>query len=303
MTNRHHSPVVRPAQGWPADAAKSGVDTSLLMAIQLSEPVFLRLAQIITTDLGIKMHKAKRTTIQNRLQRRLRELKLRSFEEYEAFLCLHGAEERHHFYEAVTTNKTDFFREPAHFDYLRNVVLPEFGSAPGPFKIWSAACSTGEEPYTLAMVLAEFSRHRDSYLSYAILATDVSEQVLEHGRQGVYRQALIAPIPLELRSLYLVASKDRTKALVRIAAPLRSRVKFHFLNLMDADYRVKDRFQAIFLRNVMIYFDVPTQQAVVRKLCRNLVPGGYLFIGHSESLNSLDVPVTLVRPSIYRNEL
>jgi chemotaxis protein methyltransferase CheR len=271
--------------------------------VELSPASFTRFARFITEELGIKMPESKFTLVQSRLLRRVRELGMQSVEQYgEYFFASSNDEEREHFINAITTNKTDFFREPQHFAFLRDAVLPAATAAVGaghPFKAWSAGCSSGEEPYTLAMVLSEYAS-RQAGFDFAILGTDVSTRVLSHARNGIYEESQIIPVPPDLRRKYLLASRDKSQRLVRVSPELRRKVSFHRLNLMDAEYGVRDLFHVVFFRNVMIYFDRPTQEAVINKLCRNLVPGGYLFAGHSESLHGLDIPVRLVQTSIYR---
>jgi len=275
--------------------------------VELSAESFARLASYITSELGIKMPEAKVTMVQSRLLRRVRELRLASVDQYaEYFFADSHNEERQHFINAVTTNKTDFFREPEHFTYLREVALPawtrEAHRAGGRFQVWSAGCSSGEEPYTLAMVLSEYAR-RQSGFDFAILATDVSTKVLDRARAGIYTEEQILPVPVEMRGRYLLRSRKDEERMARVVSGLRSKVSFHQLNFMDGDYGVRNSFDAVFFRNVMIYFDRATQEAVIHKLCRNLTPGGYLFAGHSESLAGLDIPLEAVRASIYRKPL
>jgi chemotaxis protein methyltransferase CheR len=272
--------------------------------VELSAASFSRFARFISGELGIKMPASKVTMVQSRLLRRVRDLRLESVERYaEYFFDAGNGEEREHFINAITTNKTDFFREPEHFAYLREVVLParsREGLGRGTrFKAWSAGCSSGEEPYTLAMVLAEYAAVQPGF-DFAILATDISTKVLHSAEAGIYPEAQILPVPPELRRKYLLHSRSNTEPLARVVPELRRKVSFHPLNFMDADYGIRDEFDAVFFRNVMIYFDRDTQETVIDKICRNLVPGGYLFAGHSESLAGLDIPVKPVRASIYR---
>jgi len=271
----------------------------------LSPESFSRLASFITGELGIKMPESKLTMVQSRLLRRVRELGLNSVQEYgDYFFASSSAAEREQFINAITTNKTDFFREPAHFDYLTRTALPTLaprqdGFRPWHLKAWSAGCSSGEEPYTLAMVLSEYGREHRGF-EFSILGTDISTRVLEAAHSGIYREALIAPVPPELRRRYLLRSRDREEPTVRIVPDLRRAVSFQRVNFMDEDYRIKEAFQVIFFRNVMIYFDRSTQERVLARICRNLAPGGYLFMGHSESLAMLDVPVKSVHPAVFR---
>lgn len=272
--------------------------------LALSRESLDRFCQFITAELGIKMTAAKLPMLQSRLQRRLRELQIPTLEAYQKFLfeAPEGGAERVHFIDAVTTNKTDFFREPQHFNELVRRVLPSLDpdpNRPWPFKLWCAGCSSGEEPYTLAMVLAEFGEQRRGF-EFSLLATDISSRVLEHAARGIYSAGRVEPVAGPLRAKYLMRSRDPARSEVRIVPELRRRIAFHRLNFMDADYAIKDTFEVIFFRNVMIYFDKPTQEAVIGKLCRNLAPGGYLFVGHSESLAGLDIPVRCVGPAVYQ---
>jgi chemotaxis protein methyltransferase CheR len=270
-------------------------------ACDLSPDSFDRLAEYITVELGIKMPASKFTMLRSRLFRRARELDLNSLEEYREYLFdSSNVEEREHFINVITTNKTEFFREPAHFELLTRVVLPSVTRGAGSrLKVWSAGCSSGEEPYTIAMVLSEHALSRPSF-DYAILGTDISTKVLERAHRGIYQESQVAPVPSELRRKYLRRSRDDAGAMVRIVPELREKLTLHFLNFMDDDYRIKDLFDVVFFRNVLIYFDRSTQGAVINKICRNLAPGGYLFIGHSESLSGLDVPLRPVGSSVFR---
>jgi len=276
---------------------------SLADPVELSPAAFNRLARYITSELGIKMPESKLTMVQSRLLRRVRDLRMVSLDQYcDYFFESSSSDEREHFVNAITTNKTDFFREPQHFAYLLDVVVPAMAQGAGRFKVWSAGCSTGEEPYTLAMVLAGYAAAHDGF-DFAILATDISTKVLAAARDGIYKESQAEPIPLPLRRKYLLRSRSRTEGATRVVPELRRRVSFHQLNFMDRDYGIKDIFDAVFFRNVMIYFDRPTQEAVIGKICRNLAPGGYLFCGHSESLAGLDIPVQPVMASVYRKPI
>ena len=269
---------------------------------ELSRQSFEKLAQFITCELGIKMPESKLTMVQSRLLRRVRELGMNSVEQYSEYFFSCAAKERDHLINAITTNKTDFFREPEHFDYLVRTVLPAVNRATGGLrqvKVWSAGCATGEEPYTLAMVLSEYARRQRGF-DFAILATDVSPKVLAQAHKGIYREELIHPVPVELRRKYLLRSKDNHSGLVRVVPRLRERISFSRLNFMDTSYGVKDLFDVVFFRNVLIYFEKDTQEVVVNKLCRHLATDGYLFLGHSESLAGHDVPLRTVGNSIFR---
>jgi len=270
----------------------------------LSQKSFDRFAAYVTGELGIQMPPTKLTMVQSRLLRRARELNLDSIDEYgDYFFSSESAEERQYLINAITTNKTDFFREPQHFDYLVKVALPKLRAGPdgGRFRlnVWSAACSSGEEAYTLAMVLAEYGE-RNGGLDFAILGTDISTRVLGHAREAVYAEVMLAPVPMALRVKYLLSSKDRGSPMVRIKPSLRARTSFHQLNFMNEDYGIRDMFDVVFCRNVLIYFDRPTQEMVIQKICRNINPGGYLFVGHSESLSGMNISARQVGNAVYR---
>jgi chemotaxis protein methyltransferase CheR len=269
----------------------------------LDRKQFARFAGLITETLGIKMPKGKTTLLENRLRGRMRQLGMSSLEAYEhhLFHSPQASNELVHFCDVVTTNKTDFFREPQHFDYLSETVLPTLlADRTSPeARIWCAGCSSGQEAYTLAMVASEFGQTRPGF-RFSILATDVSTRVLAQAKKAVYPEAAVEPVPLELRKKYLLRSKDRRQSLIRMRPELRRAVTFERLNFMDPDYRRRDAYDAIFFRNVMIYFDKPTQEAVVNRLAQSLVPGGYLFIGLSESLIGARVPMATVGPAILR---
>jgi chemotaxis protein methyltransferase CheR len=209
---------------------------------------------------------------------------------------------------AVTTNKTDFFREPGHFTFLTKTVLPEFADGRAPnngqrFTVWSAGCSSGEEPYTLAIVLSEFAEMHP-ILPFSITATDISTRVLDMARLGIYDEDQTAVIPAVIKQKYFMRSKDREKGLIRVALPVRALVQFLRLNLMDDSYPFREgSVNAIFCRNVMIYFDRETQRALLGRFCRYLQMGGYLFLGHSETIYGFELPLVRIASTIYRKIL
>jgi chemotaxis protein methyltransferase CheR len=264
------------------------------------------LSTFIHEECGIRMPPSKRVMLESRLQKRLRALGISSFKAYREYLFSDEGKssELTLCIDAVTTNKTDFFRESSHFDYLTSHALPALISSDEDgvrkrFTIWSAGCSTGEEPYTLAMVLSEFAETRPGF-EFKIQATDISTRVLKKAKLGVYAAERVSPIPEDLKSKYLLRSKDGRKGLVRIVPSLREKVMFQRLNFMENHFSIRDKVDVIFCRNVIIYFDRPTQENLMNKFCRHLAPGGYLFMGHSESLNNMDVPLVSAAPTIYR---
>jgi chemotaxis protein methyltransferase CheR len=266
---------------------------------RLAQRDFNRLAALINQTSGIKMPPSKRAMVEGRLRRRVRELGFADFHDYCRYLFDDGglAEEKASIIDAITTNKTDFFREPEHFTYLRRVVLPDLAARRRPMALWSAACSCGAEPYSLAMVVDSFAAADN--LRWSILATDLSTRVLQQAAGGIYAAEMVAPVPPELGRRYLMRSRDRQDRRVRIVPELRARVHFAQLNLMASNYDVDAEFEVIFCRNVLIYFDKPTQEAVVGRLCRHLALGGRLFLGHSEAITGMDLPLKPVAPTVF----
>lgn len=270
----------------------------------LSGRDFTRLSQLVYQETGIRLGPEKKTMLEARLRRRLRDLSLPCCTSYCEYLFDpdRPREEMLRFIDVVTTNKTDFFREPAHFDFLVRTALPTLASSASgerPLLVWSAGCSSGEEPYTLAIVLSEYAEAHPGF-RFSILATDISTTVLARAEAGVYANETVEPVPAPLRRKYLMRSRDRQSDRVRIVPELRELIRFRRLNLMDSDYALETPADAIFCRNVLIYFDRPTQEKVLNRLSRCLVPQGYLFVGHSESLHEFDVRLTPVAPAVYR---
>ena len=281
-------------------------NTKPRLTSSLSDREFQRFSNFIYDHAGIKMPPAKKIMLEARLQKRLKANKIASFEEYAdyVFSVEGGAAELIHLIDVVTTNKTDFFREPGHFDFMVKTALPDILQKRGetlrdPIRIWSAGCSTGEEPYTLAMVLSEFAVGRPDF-RVDITASDICTQVLQTARTGIYPEERTDPIPLNLKKKYLTRSREKTRSLVRICPQLRSLVSFRRINFMDDDLGITEKMDIIFCRNVVIYFDKPTQQTLMQKFYKQLKPGGYLFIGHSETLSGLDVDFRSVASTVYR---
>ena len=268
----------------------------------LSNRNFQRLAMHIHKSAGITLTEKKRLMLEGRLRRRLKVVGAADLDEYcdYVFAGATADAEQQHLINAVTTNKTDFFREPKHFEYLEDKLLPELArQGAQKVTVWSAACSTGAEPYTIAMLLEEFTAERRG-MSYQILATDIDTLVLNAAHRGVYNEELLDPVPPLLRRKYVMRSRDTRCTEVRISPKLRAAVAFGQLNLMDAQYGVGAALDMIFCRNVLIYFDKPTQEAVIQRLVRCLKPGGHLFLGHAESIAGFDVPVAQVGSTIFR---
>ncbi|MGH7035178.1 MAG: CheR family methyltransferase [Stellaceae bacterium] len=255
---------------------------------QISDRNYQRLARIVEDHAGIRLPPSKRTMVEGRLRKRVRALGLATLDEYCHSLFDKGQLEKEfvHLIDEVTTNKTDFFREAEHFEFLRTQVLPALLSERSHndrrFKAWSAACSNGAEPYTIAMVLADEGL-RFTGLRFSILGTDICTEVLEQAVLGVYPEEMLEPVPAALRERYVMRSRNPTRREARIVPELRSLVRFRRLNLMDSRYPSGRDVDVIFCRNILIYFNRQTQHDVLERLCSHLRPGGYLFLGHSES--------------------
>jgi chemotaxis protein methyltransferase CheR len=270
---------------------------------KLSMTEFRKLSEFIYREYGIKLPDVKKTMLEGRLQKRLKANSITTFKDYVDFVFSDEGKKKEliHMIDVVTTNKTDFFREPAHFDYLTEVALPEIlkdGSRKN-LKIWSAGCSSGEEPYTIAMVFEEFKEDHP-LLDYQIFASDISTRILQDAVNAVYKMEKVAPVPMYLKKKYLLKSKNPDLRTVRIVPKLRNKVRYGRINFMDASYPIEEKFDIIFCRNVIIYFDRKTQEEVINKLARNLKTGGYFFLGHSESIANMNVPLRNMKPTIFR---
>ena len=272
----------------------------------LADKHFAAISKVIETRVGIKLPQTKRTMVEGRLRKRVRALGLSGLQAYGAHLFERGGldDELIHLIDCVTTNKTDFFREPSHFEFLRDVAVPQItqrqGGRPPQLKIWSAASSTGAEAYTAAMVLQDMVA-AGKVARFSILGTDVSTEVLKDARSAIYSRAFVAPVPAAMQQRYLMRSKNPGEDVVRVAPELRRCVHFERLNLMDESYPFDRDVDVIFCRNVLIYFDRPTQAAVLSRLASHLRPGGYLMLGHSESMAGSGVDqLRAVVPTVYQ---
>ena len=272
----------------------------------LTKSEFTQLSEFITSNYGIKLPEHKKVMVEGRLHKRLKALSIETFAEYiDLVLGDEETEEVINMINAVSTNKTDFFREPAHFDYMTQEILPELFSRMGQkdIKIWSAAASTGEEIYTIAMVIEEYLLSSGvNRKPYSILGTDISVDALKAAISGIYHMSRIADVPLQLKRRYFLKNKDPKVLTARVKPGIRSRTKFGRLNLMDQDYALEDRYDIIFCRNVLIYFDRENQKRVISRLVEKLKPGGYLFVGHSESLFDKGTDLQLIKPTIYKKK-
>lgn len=262
---------------------------------------FERLRALVRSSTGISLSDEKQELVYGRLSRRLRKLQLGSFTDYCALLERGDERETEAFINAITTNLTSFFRESHHFDYLRDVALPRIvqrNTASRRLRVWSAGCSSGEEPYSLAMTLAE-SLPPERGWDVRILATDLDSDMVATAAAGIYDAKRIEGINASRRRRWFLRGRDANGDKVRISPQLRGMVTFKRLNLMD-DWPIRGPFDAIFCRNVMIYFDKPTQTVLLDRFAGLLLDGDHLFIGHSESLANVTERFRSVGKTVYR---
>jgi chemotaxis protein methyltransferase CheR len=249
----------------------------------------------------------KRELVAARLGKRLRAMQIASISDYCSYLRTWEAQDEvANLIDAISTNHTYFFREDHHFEFLRTSALPELAGRRRAehwpvLRIWSAACSSGEEPYSLAITLAETLPGLATDLSWRIDATDISHRVLDRARAAIYSaEGVVGHVPDALVNKYFQRGFGPQEGKYRVKPFLQEHVVFSHLNLIDGPFPFSDQFHVIFCRNVMIYFDRPTQEDLVARLVRQLVPGGYLLVGHSESLTGIRHSLTLLAPATYR---
>ena len=271
---------------------------------RLAHRDFQQLAALIESRAGIRMPAAKQTMLEGRLRRRLTHHGMADYAQYCRYVFEEGGldHELGDLIDAVTTNKTEFFREPSHFELLASHVVPELAAkgigTQRPLRLWSAGCSIGAEPYTLAMVMAELAAARPG-LGFRVLGTDICTEVLKKAERAIYPEEMAEPIAMRLRHRHLLKSLDREARLIRIAPELRALVEFRRLNFMDAEYHMPAPQDVVFCRNVIIYFDTTVRTAVLGRICQRIPAGGYLFMGHSETITGIDLPLRQVAPTVY----
>ncbi|HOJ98727.1 MAG TPA: CheR family methyltransferase [Termitinemataceae bacterium] len=270
--------------------------------VPMTKEEFRILSSFVEKELGIRMPPAKKIMLESRLYKRLRLHQFTSYGEYIDFVFSEEGKQKElpHMIDAVTTNKTDFFREADHFDVLLQNCLPELcENLRRPLRVWSAGCATGEEPYTIAIVMEEYRRSSPAF-SYEIVASDISNRAIEQAIEGIYEAERIDFLPYEYKKRYFLKSKDPSQALVRVKKELREKVRFERLNLMEQRYPWKAYFDIVFCRNVIIYFERKVQEDILKKICETLVPGGFLFLGHSETITGFDLPLVALFPTVYQ---
>jgi chemotaxis protein methyltransferase CheR len=271
--------------------------------IEFDDDVFIKFKELIYQEAGIKLTDLKKALIQARLSKRLRFLGIPSYRDYYRYLIDNYNDEKIEFINAITTNKTEFFREGKHFEFMRDFCLPEFDSrGKKTIKIWSAGCSTGEEAYSIAITLREYYPAGKSP-EIKILATDIDTNVLEKAFTGVYTLEQVKDIDVSVMKKYFLRGTGDNEGLFRVKDEIRNMILFRRLNLLDDAYPMKGKFDIMFCRNVIIYFDRPTQKDLFEKFSHYLDDDGYLFIGHSENLTSVSTRFTLQGHTIYRKSI
>lgn len=282
--------IPTPPMTAPASTIVAGPD------LQLSAARYTAVAEFLHGHCGIRLREGKEALVISRLGLRVRATRLRSLGEYiDAVIAGEMPDELPHFIDVLTTNKTSFFREPAHFDFLVDELFPRLAQRGTEVKIWSAACSSGEEPYTLSMVVRD---HLPAPVAQKvrILATDISGRILDAARTGRYTDAQVIGVPPELQRKHFTRSGNDGW---EVRPEVRDLVRFGQLNLMDP-WPMKGPFDLIMCRNVMIYFERATQERLVRRFTELLPPGGILCVGHAESLSGIAHGLEVIQPAVYR---
>jgi len=271
--------------------------------IVLTDKDFLTISNLVYKHCGINLHDGKKELVRARLSKRLRAGNFRTFSDYIKYILEdRTGEEFSILIDVMSTNLTSFFREVQHFEFLQNKLLPEMldrKQKNRDFKIrtWSAGCSSGEEPYSIAITLLDSVKEQDRW-NIKVLATDISTRMLQSAQTGIYDGKRIEPVSPQQKNRYLMMRKENGQKLFEVAPALRKIVFFNYLNLMQ-EWPIKGPLDFIFCRNVMIYFDKPTQQNLVSRFYDILGPGGTLFTGHSESLTGIKHKFNYVQPTIY----
>jgi chemotaxis protein methyltransferase CheR len=272
--------------------------------LQMDKESFVRLSTYITEVYGIKLPPVKKAMLESRLGKKVKQLGMSSYKEFLDYIFSDQGKKTEllNVVDLVTTNKTDFLREPLHFQFLTDVLLPGYVHKAGlkNIKVWSAACSTGEEPYSLVMVLEEFKK-RNIGFDYSLAASDISIRAIQTAHRGIYTLDRIDTLPIEWKRMYFLTSKDRTRKLIRVKPVFRSKISYKRINLVEEVYGIAhESMDIIFCRNVLIYFDKATQERVIQRLTACLRPGGILFLGHSESTMGMEVSLKQIKPTIYQ---
>lgn len=267
-----------------------------MMEKNMTSNTYIKFKTFIESYIGIKIPKTKKVLLETRILKRMKALNIQTFKEYEDYFFndKNQSNELPFFVDSITTNKTDFFRENEHFKFLSAIIQSNFSLKKTSLNVWSAAASNGAEAYSLAMILSE------AEINFKILATDISTEVLNVGKLGIYKEDFCRPIPIDFKKKYCMYSKNRKDKTIRIRSELRNKVLFKELNLMNRNYNLTQNYHIIFLRNVLIYFNKETQNNIIEKVISYLHIGGYLFLGHSENFDRDSISLKRVGPSIYQ---
>jgi len=269
---------------------------------QLSQEEFKKVQLFMLENLGIKLSPIKIVMVTSRLIKRLKKTGITNFKDYLEYAMSSEGKKSGEFecmIDELTTHKTEFFREPEHFNILRDKVLLNYKTeAYNPFKIWSAGCSTGEEAYTMAIILNEYKLNNPSF-DFNIFATDISNSSVMKAFRAIYNKEIIGSIDPDLIKRYFLVSKDIKENKVRVVKSLREKIHFSILNLVDDYFFPNDSLDVIFCRNTLIYFDDISKKKVVNKLIEKVKPGGYLFVGLSETVTQYSKAISQISPSAY----
>lgn len=289
------------------ESSPTGEILNSLGAPLITTAEFELLRDLVRERIGITLGPEKKSLLQGRLQKRLRELSLPDFHAYHEYLlsCGDQHQELQQFANAVTTNKTDFFRESHHFEFIAKTWLPPIVAAakqgrPKSLRIWSAACSSGEEPYTLAFTLLDALGADARSWDVSILATDINTRVLETAANGIYPMERVSTVPRPVLERHFLRGTGKSEGFCRVRANVRALVTFRKLNFMDAAWPMRKPFDLVFCRNALIYFDRKTQENLVRRFMQNLVPEGYLILGHSECVHGWFTDLKNLGNTVYR---
>lgn len=294
---------MKPSNGQLAIPDSQSPATMFSGMMEISDREFNLLRSLVYERFGINLTEQKRSLLVGRLQKSVRTLGFSTFKQYyDHLLADNTGQALDGLINQISTNYSYFYRENAHFDFFRSTALPEVVERMKhqncrDLRIWCAGCSTGQEPYTLAMLVLEYFGGEYSMWDAGILATDISARALNTAVAGVYPAEAISRLPVKLKQRYFTMNGSKR---YKISDKVKKEVTFRRFNLMNEDFPFKKQFHIIFCRNVMIYFDQPTRDALIKRLYENTVPGGYIFIGHSETLGRERTHYEYVMPAVYR---
>ena len=273
-------------------------DINKIYQAKLTEVQFNKLSNFIYTNYGIKMPPIKKVMLQSRLHKRLKALRIDNFNQYIKYLFSNeNSDEIIYMMDVVSTNKTEFYREASHFEFLENLISEKYSNKH--VDLWSAGCSSGEEVYTLAITLHKYIINNPAF-DYHIMGSDIATSMLQKASLAIYKKELVKNIPHNILKTFFLKNKDKKSETVRVIPALRRKTTFRRINLIDRPFSITKNFDIIFCRNVLIYFDKITQEKVILNLLSNLKKGGYLFLGHSESLTGFHFNLKQIQTTIFQ---